>query len=188
MSWTGGPPEFPPIDESRKPNWKDARTCVLPVNLESGKFYRVGINSTSHQNFRAADGATAAPTAIYFATKDAAPEVENQARIPEVASMEPKNGAMDVDPQTTELRVTFNMPMGEGMSWTGGGTAFPKIAAGKKPSWSKDGLMCTLPVTLEPGHDYELGINSKSHNNFQSKAGVPLKPMTYKFRTAPAQK
>ena len=51
MSWTGGGPEFPPSPEGQKAQWRDKRTCVLPVKLEAGHFYRVGINSTSYQNF-----------------------------------------------------------------------------------------------------------------------------------------
>ena len=45
MSWTGGGPEFPPVDKSRKATWTDKRTCMLPVKLDRGTFYRVGVNS-----------------------------------------------------------------------------------------------------------------------------------------------
>ena len=187
MSWTGSPPEFPPIDESRKPIWKDLRTCALPVKLEKASFYRLGINSAVHQNFRSAAGSPALPSAIFFTTKGATADVEAQVKAPEVVSMEPNNGAMTVDPKTAELKVTFNMPMNSGMSWTGGGPSFPKLAEGKKASWSADGLTCTLPVVLEPGHDYQLGLNNANHKNFQSKGGVPLEPVVYRFRTAGAK-
>jgi hypothetical protein len=83
----------------------------------------------------------------------------------------------------TELKVTFDVPMGGGMSWTGGGEQFPKLPEGKQASWSADELTCTLPVKLEPGHDYQLGLNSPRFKNFQSKAGVPLEPVVYKFHT-----
>ena len=73
------------------------------------------------------------------------------------------------------------MPMGEAFSWTGGGEHFPEVP--QRPSWSKDGRTCTLPVKLKPGHKYHLGLNSLSHNNFQSKWGVPLKPVEYHFET-----
>lgn len=187
MSWTGAPPEFPPLDDSRQPRWKDRRTCVLPVKLKEASFYRVGINSLNHQNFRSTEDQPALPAAIFFTTQGASTEVLAQAQVPQVKSMEPNNGAMSVDPKTSELKVTFNMPMNSGMSWTGGGPAFPKLAEGKKPAWSADGLTCTLPVVLEPGHDYQLGLNSPSHKNFQSKAGVPLEPVIYRFRTSGAK-
>jgi hypothetical protein len=40
-----------------------------------------------------------------------------------------------------------------------------------------------LPVRLEPNHQYRLGLNSPSHNNFQSAASVPLDPVIYTFQT-----
>ena len=160
---------------------------MLPVKIEKGAFYRVGINSTNNRNFRSADGGPAPPSAIYFTTKGAMPEVEAKLRAPQVVSLEPKNGAKDVDPKTDALRVTFNMPMGEGMSWTGSGPALPESPDEKKASWSTDGLTCTLPVALEPGHDYRMGLNDIGHINFQSRSGVPLAPVTYTFRTRDAQ-
>ncbi|HVA45926.1 MAG TPA: M56 family metallopeptidase [Pirellulales bacterium] len=186
MSWTGGPPLFPPVDKSRQARWADKRTCVLPVKLEAGAFYRLGINSSSHQNFRRKGGAAAAAAAIYFSTKGATEEVERRVRVPAIVSLDPPNGSNDVEPTTASLRVTFSVPMGEGMSWTGGGAEFPKIPVGKTASWSDDGLTCTLPVSLEPEHGYQLGLNSVSHNNFQSKWGVPLEAVVYKFQTGAA--
>ena len=79
--------------------------------------------------------------------------------------------------------MTFNMPMGGGMSWTGGGPEFPEIPEGKSPKWSADGKTCKLPVSLKSGQAYRLGLNSRSHNNFQSAAGVPLEPVVYMFQT-----
>lgn len=35
FSWTGGPPDFPPGAEGKKPVWLNKRTCVLPVKLEA---------------------------------------------------------------------------------------------------------------------------------------------------------
>jgi hypothetical protein len=157
---------------------------VLPVKLKAGAIYRVGINSSSHQNFKSAGGVSAPPSVLYFTTQGAPADVQNQLRVPTIVSLEPANGAMNVDPNIDTIKVTFDMPMGAGMSWTGGGPSFPKLAEGKKPSWSADGLTCTLPVVLEPGKDYQLGLNSASHKNFQSRAGVPLAPVVYKFRTA----
>jgi RNA polymerase sigma-70 factor (ECF subfamily) len=183
MSWTGGQPLFPPLDRSRQARWTDARTCVLPVRLEMGTYYRLGINSSSNQNFRSSDGVPAPPAVIYFATMGASMETSARVRTPEIEKLEPENGAMDVDPATKALRVTFSVPMGEGISWTGGGPQFPKLVPGKGPTWSSDRRTCTLPVALEPGHNYELWLNSLSHINFQSEWGVPLEPVEYKFRT-----
>jgi carboxyl-terminal processing protease len=186
MSWVGGPPLFPPVDETRKARWIDKRTCVLPVKLQEGAFYLLGINSPTHQNFRSKQGVAACTAAIYFSMKGATEEVEQRVRVPSIVSLEPENGAKEVDPGSTTLRVTFDVPMDEGISWTGGGTTFPKIPEGKTASWSDDGLTCTLPVALEPDHDYQLGLNSVTHKNFTSKWGVPLEEVVYKFRTRSA--
>jgi beta-lactamase regulating signal transducer with metallopeptidase domain len=187
MSWTGGGPDFPTIDETREAKWTDARTCVLPVKLAEGKFYRVGINSTFFQNFQAADGTPAPSSALYFVTKGANSAIKNRARAPKIVKFVPANGATDVDPKTPALRVTFDVAMGEGMSWTGDRQSVPKGAADKEASWSKDGVTCVLPVQLEPGREYTIGLNNLMHNNFQSKWGVPLEPVEYKLSTRAAK-
>ena len=181
FSWTGSGPDHPPTPEEQHPFWRDRRTCVLPVKLEAGHHYRVGINSTSYQNFRSSEGVPASPSAISFVTKGASEEVKSRSRKPQVVSMNPPNGANDVDPALRELRVTFNVSMGGGFSWTGGGPHYPKTAG--RPHWTKDRKTCVLPVQLKPGWDYRLGLNSPSFKNFQSEAGIPLEPVEYVFTT-----
>jgi hypothetical protein len=183
-SWTGGGPSFPPSPEGADASWVDERTCVLPVQLKRGAFYRVGINSSSHQNFRSATGVPAETAAIYFTTRGASRGVASRVRVPEVVECEPENGADGVDPTLKTLRVTFNMPMDtSSFSWTGGGPTFPTIPQGAKAGWSRDGRTALLPVKLESGKHYELGLNSVSHKNFASKWGVPLAPVRYEFST-----
>lgn len=183
FSWTGGPPDFPSGPEGQKPHWLDKRTCVLPVQLQAARYYRVGINSTSYQSFRSADGIPAQTSAIYFTTVGASGTLKRKASRPIIVGLVPRNGAADVDPNLKELRVTFNVPMAEGFSWTGGGEQFPPIPAGKKPFWSEDHKTCILPVELKPGWEYHLGLNSPSHKNFQSSGGVALDPVNYTFKT-----
>jgi hypothetical protein len=182
-SWTGGGPEYPPHPEGASSFWRDKRTCVKPVKLEEGRYYRVGINSRSHRNFRSDDGIPAETSAIYFTTRGASEELEARVKKPQVVKMDPPNGAMDVDPDLQEVRVTFDMPMSSGCSWTGGGVDFPRSPEGTRPEWSEDGKTCVKKVELEPGAQYRLGLNSPSHKNFQSKAGVPLDPVLYTFTT-----
>lgn len=183
MSWTGGKPLMPDLDSNRKARWIDKRTCVLPVKLEGGRYYRVGINSSNYQNFKGSNGVAAPSSVIYFATAGAKPEVAERVRVPKIVKLEPEDGALEVDPSLASIRVTFDVPMGEGMSWTGGGESFPKSNGGAKASWSADRKTCTLPVTLESGRQYRLGLNSVSHNNFQSEWGVPLDRVGYSFKT-----
>jgi RNA polymerase sigma-70 factor (ECF subfamily) len=183
FSWTGGGSNFPPIVEGQKPHWRDSRTAVLPVKLESGHYYRVGINSKRHRNFRSTAGVPALPSAIYFTTRGASAELAAKTHKPVVLEMSPANGATGVDPRTTELRVTFSVPMAGGFSWTGGGPEYPSLPAGQGPRWTEDHRTCIMPVRLEPNHQYRLGLNSPSHKNFQSAAGVPLDPVSYTFKT-----
>jgi hypothetical protein len=81
------------------------------------------------------------------------------------------------------LRVTFDRPMAEGFSWTGGGPEFPTIPEGQGAKWSRNRRTCTLPVALQPDKSYRLGLNSPSFKNFKSREGVPLEPVVYRFKT-----
>jgi hypothetical protein len=184
MSWTGGGPEFPSIPEGKKAHWQDKRTCVLPVKLQGGHRYRVGINSPSYRNFRSATGVPALTSAIWFTTSGTSDTAKRDTQVPKIVSIKPAYGATDVSPDLKELRVTFNVPMGEGFSWTGGGPEFPTIPEGKKPFWTEDHKTCVLPVQLNPNSQYRLGLNSPSHKNFQSADGAPLPPTPYTFKTS----
>ncbi len=183
MSWTGGPSDFPPMDESRKAQWVDDQTCILPVKLEKGSYYRLGLNSKSYRNFKSADGIPLPPISLYFVTVGASKELTDKVRVPKVVKFEPANGADSVDPTTTQIRITFDLPMGAGMSWVGSGPEFPTPTKGQTATWSTDKLTCTLPVTLEPNHKYTIGVNSLDHNNFQSEYGVQVAPVRYSFTT-----
>lgn len=183
MSWTGGKPFYPPTDSSKKARWVDQRTCVLPVKLERGNFYRVGINSTSFQNFKSSDGVPAHSSVIYFVTVGADKSVKERVQVPKIVKLEPADGALNVDSSIQSISVTFDIKMGTGMSWTKAGAAFPKSPPGTTPVWSEDGKTCTFPVALNAGHQYQLGLNNTHHNNFQSEWGVPLDPVSYSFKT-----
>jgi hypothetical protein len=98
--------------------------------------------------------------------------------------VKPPYGATDVSPDLKELRVTFNVPMVDSFSWTGGGPEFPTIPEGKKPFWTEDHKTCVLPVELKPNSQYRLGLNSPSYKGFQSAGGVPLAPVVYTFKTS----
>lgn len=143
----------------------------------------MGINSSGYRNFRGVDGAAVRPTAIYFTTRGVARKLQRMAAKPRIVALLPKNGAQNVNPNLTEIRVTFSVPMAAGFSWTGGGPDFPTIPEGKKPYWTENHKTCVLPVELEPGHTYHLGLNSPSYKGFQSSVGVPLAPVLLSFTT-----
>ncbi len=187
MSWTGGGPEFPPSPEGQKAQWRDKRTCVLPVKLEAAHFYRVGINSKSYQNFSSSHGLAALPSAIYFTTQGASDELKAMTLVPQVVKLDPFNGAQNVSPAVTELRVTFSVPMGGGCSWctvSDDGADYPKGPEGKRVYWTEDKMTCVLPVELKPGMTYRLSLNAPEFKNFQSAGGVPLEPVEYTFKTS----
>lgn len=184
-SFVGSPknPEFP-ADMSQNPRWIDDRTCVLPVKLKKGSFYRVGINSKDFQNFKGIDGKPAEHRVLSFATAGAKRSVQRKAKVPQIVELSPGNGDGEVDPTIKKISVTFDTKMGGGASWvTLDRQAWPG-AAGGRPEWSKDGRTCTLPVEIEPGKTYKVGLNGPFYLNFQSRYGVPLPAVVWSFTTA----
>jgi len=101
---------------------------------------------------------------------------------PVVVKTVPEAGATDVDPATTEIRVTFSKPMRDGSwSWTGGGESYPETVG--KPHYLSDGRTCVLTVKLQPGKTYVLGINSPSYKNFKDRQGRSAMPYRLAFET-----
>ena len=87
---------------------------------------------------------------------------------PQVLKAVPDNGDLGVDPGLRVIRVTFDQAMNRGgMSVVGGGESFPVHG---KPRW-KTSRTISIPVRLEPGHDYWLSINSERFRNFTSRSG-----------------
>lgn len=181
-SWTGDGKLYPEV--TGRPRWDGRRSCVLPVDLEPGRAYRVGINSSSHRNFRSVGGTPAASQVIWFTTQGASEEAYQQLQPPVVLSLAPPQGATDLPGGTHTLQVTFDRPMSKGFSWVTLGDDYP--GGESKPRWSKGGTVCTLAVELEPGQSYRVGLNSSRYTNFTNKAGVPLEPVVWTFSTAAA--
>src|SRR5690554_4679446 len=89
------------------------------------------------------------------------------AAAPQVVATVPELGAGAVDPQSSEIRVTFDQPMDpSSYSWVTLGSRFPEVAG--DPYWA-DEFTAVLPVTLEPGRDYWLLINSPLYGGFRVK-------------------
>jgi hypothetical protein len=97
----------------------------------------------------------------------------------------PKALVADVPATTTTITVTFDQPMMDGSwSWTGGGETYPKVTG--KISYDAARKTCRLPVKLEPGKVYWVGVNSPSFRNFQNPANVPAPWYAIVFATAGA--
>jgi hypothetical protein len=101
---------------------------------------------------------------------------------PAVVKTTPVTFANDISPDLNNLTVTFNQRMTDkSWSWTGGGETLPKMAG--QPSYDQAGTTCRLPVSLEPGKVYWVGINSPSFQNFKSVSGTPAKQYVILFAT-----
>ena len=118
-SWTGSGETYP--QTPGRPYYDSSRTiCTLPVKLEAGKVYWVGINSPSYRNFKSADGAAAKRYVILFATRgaDGKPtpipqDLLDKAKRINEAPEEKSSGVKDVDVERrrTRLRAAFNRRM-----------------------------------------------------------------------------
>lgn len=180
FSWTGGGEPYPEITDP--PYWETPRTAVLPVRLELGRYYRVGLNSTSFQNFRAVNGRPLPPQVIYFTTAGASAAERAKTAQPSVTALDPPNGAANLEPDPAELAVTFDRPMGAGFSFTGPPEDKPEFRA--PPQWSADRRTWRVLVELEPNRTYTVSLNSEYHINFMSEHGVPLEPTPWTFSTS----
>jgi tetratricopeptide (TPR) repeat protein len=208
-SWTGGGDTFP--QTTGKISYDaTGKTCVMPVQLEPGKVYWVGINSPSHKNFVSMAGVPPDWYIILFATKDAdgnptkIPDDQLQratqinagsasgtatggavagAEDPLCVSTTPAAFSTDVDPGLTEISVTFDKEMADqSWSWTRGrGDTFPQTTS--KPFYDAVRGTCTLPVKLEPGKVYWVGINHPRYQGFRGSAGAAAKQYIILFAT-----
>ena len=106
---------------------------------------------------------------------------------PVVLSVEPAVGAVDVDPAIKEIRVTFSKKMTDkSWSWpTGNKYAEPKVEGGEI-HFERDGRTCVMPVKLEPGKTYVVGVNSERFRGFRDTQGHPALPYLIVFRTKAA--
>jgi hypothetical protein len=117
-----------------------------------------------------------------FADKAAARDLALADRRPRVVSTTPLDGATDVRPGLTEIRVKFDRLMNIS-SWAlvGGGEKFPKLAGPGRYDLSR--TIWTVPVKLKPDWNYEFMLNSSRHQGFQALDGTPLAPVRVRFRT-----
>jgi prepilin-type N-terminal cleavage/methylation domain-containing protein len=102
---------------------------------------------------------------------------------PYVISTTPQAYANDVPPSLEKITVTFSEPMKDkSWSWTGEGETYPKTTG--QPSYDKERTTCSLPVKLEPGKVYWVGINSPIYHDFKSAhCGAPVQRYVILFAT-----
>lgn len=104
---------------------------------------------------------------------------------PVLLASSPEDGAREVSPALAELTFTFDRPMrDQAWSVTGSAQDLPEIIG--SPRYDAARRVLTLPVRLEPGRTYRVGLNSAAYQAFQSREGVPLEPCVVIFTTADA--
>ena len=103
---------------------------------------------------------------------------------PVVLSVEPKVGATDVDPDIKEIRVTFSKKMTDkSWSWPTGNKYAAQKLEGGTIHFERDGRTCVMPVKLEAGKTYVVGINSEHFHGFKDAQGQAALPYLLVFRT-----
>ena len=91
---------------------------------------------------------------------------------PVILNTTPVAFANDIDPSLKKITVTFDRRMMDNSwSWTGGGDTYPQMTG--RPYYDQSKRTCTMPVKLEPGKVYWVGINSPSHRNFKTPSRQP---------------
>jgi hypothetical protein len=102
---------------------------------------------------------------------------------PKVIKASPDNGEKDVDPATTELRITFDQPMSpRGRSVVNSSRGvFPTLVG--QPRWEKNNTVFVWPVKLEPNTNYWLSINGTRFTNFKNANGEAATPYPIAFST-----
>jgi len=124
-----------------------------------------------------------APSSSPEPTTQAPPPPASPSGPPQIVSLSPSNGAMDVSPGTVQAVVTFDQPMGGGMSFTtrGGPDKYPEMVG--QPVWSADKLTITATMQLGANRQYVIGLNSPNHKNFKNERGIALNPVIWEFTT-----
>ncbi len=102
-----------------------------------------------------------------------------QAAPPRVIRLVPPQGERTVAVGLDTLEMHFDVPMAS--SITINSADMPTITGA--PSWSADHRVLRVPVRLERAHAYRLALNSSSDHGFTSRAGEPLAPVVWAFRT-----
>ncbi len=119
--------------------------------------------------------------------------LQTAASAPHVLHTTPMAFANNVDPALDRITVTFDRPMmDKSWSFTAGDKAFSEKTGSVFPerageiSYDAARTTCTMPVNLQPGKVYWVGVNSLQHQSFKSADGTPAKTYQILFATRSA--
>jgi hypothetical protein len=114
-----------------------------------------------------------------------ADDVTVESAPPVVVKTVPEAGKTQVDPNITEIKVTYSKDMARGASWsTASNNTFPQTTG--RPKWLADKRTAVLPVKLEAGKTYAIWLNSDRFQNFTDVAGRSAVPYLLVFKTKKA--
>lgn len=102
---------------------------------------------------------------------------------PVVVETTPRAGALDVDPNVSEVRVTFSKDMMTDDMWSVvkiSDDTFPKLTGNVR---YQDARTFVIPVALEPGATYALWFNYKQNDAFRDTNGSASIPYFLVFQT-----
>jgi RNA polymerase sigma-70 factor (ECF subfamily) len=104
---------------------------------------------------------------------------------PVVVATTPRAGDDAVDPNLTELKVTFSKDMEDGnWSWAQiSDDTYPETTG--KPHYEDDARTCVLPVKLKPGQTYVILLNKPPFTSFVDQDGHKALEYWLVFQTKP---
>jgi RNA polymerase sigma-70 factor (ECF subfamily) len=116
-------------------------------------------------------------------------DVSLDALPPSVVRTVPLCGDTAVDPNLSEISVTFSKDMkvtGHCWSWCSvQESSFPVLSGDTE--YLEDNRTCVLHVALEPEKTYAIWINVDQFQSFQDTDGHPAVPYLLVFRTGPGE-
>jgi len=166
--------------------------CSVGVQLEPNTRYAVSINHKDFQNFRSAkDGSPVTPQLIVFTTgseRTQSQPAQTVTSSPPVIVLRtfPENDAKNVDPKTEFIRVRFSRAVSSEDYAFVESDKGEKIVPAGEPRFEDGNTLCILPVKLQPGTTYAVGINSDKIKGFRSAsdANVAVTPYPLRFTTS----
>jgi hypothetical protein len=95
-----------------------------------------------------------------------------------VVETTPADGSADVDPSLTEIVIVFSDPVKQN-TWSFVQTDLGQVPEITGDPYFPDNRTCVLPVKLEPGVTYSIGINDATHKGFVSASDETLAVIPY---------
>jgi RNA polymerase sigma-70 factor (ECF subfamily) len=95
-----------------------------------------------------------------------------------VVKTTPADGAINVEPSLTEIVIGFSGPVKQN-SWSFVETNLGQVPEIMGDPSFPDNRTCVLPVKLDPGATYSIGINDATHKGFLSASDETLAVIPY---------